>query len=86
MLCKIWGIFLKIVCTAGVEKKTTCKCSVNGGKISFLLEIMIHPRENNGPYLITPRISMKFCMMVVPHKTNLNIYSFGTIECNITSQ
>ena len=29
---------------------------------------------------------MKFCMMVVPHKTNLDIYIFGMIECDVTSQ
>ena len=45
MLCKIWGIKKKIVCTAGVEEKNLQALSRWWKKISCLLEITIAPGE-----------------------------------------
>ena len=44
-----------------------------------------NPPENNNCRFLN-WISIKFYMVVVPHKTNLNISIFETIRCNITSQ
>ena len=56
MLCKIWGILKKIVCTAGVEGENLQVLNRWWRKLSFLLEIMIPP----GKIMVRPLLQIPY--------------------------